>query len=438
MRDSAKNLILLAATLVLCGSVAECGARWLRPIPDSPWQFDSDIGYEFRPRGNYGDDTLSREGFRSPDVPERRPPGVRRILVLGDSVAFSIAVRREESWSALLGERLNAAGIRCEVLNAGVPGYVSYQALRRLQRRGLKFGPDLVLVIVGWNDLGYSTLPEWHPNVNVSDLPFAWDYQARATLWGSRALGLIQGRFQRRTPAARYGGAATTRPPSGLPFNQEALEIYLENLESLRRAATGHDAVLGVIVWPTLLRLRPKAPAFDTLVKVTFLNFPLSWDEFGAWYGRYADALTAFGAAHPDVLLVDPRPRFESAPEGADLFRDIGHLTPAGERLLATAVDERVVPLLAHARLTSRRPFDEPLQPPQGVVPLPRDPVEIEARVVEPLRLDPPDVLAPAPVAPDEPGAGEDVQVLPDRLAQPPRDLRLFLSIRWKRRAPAS
>src|SRR5438034_1308140 len=79
-----------------------------------------------------------------------------------------------------------------------------------------------------------------------------------------------------------------------------------------------------------------------------------------------ADALTAFGAAHPDVLLVDPRPRFESAPEGADLFRDIGHLTPAGERLLATAVDERVAPLLAHARLTSRRPFDEPLQPPQS------------------------------------------------------------------------
>ena len=60
--------------------------------------------------------------------------------------------------------------------------------------------------------------------------------------------------------------------------------------------------------------------------------------------------------------------------------------------------------------------LDEVLQAVQGVVPLPRDPVEILARVGEPLRLQLPNVLAPAAVAAHQAGFGEHVQVLLDRL----------------------
>src|SRR5947209_12500391 len=60
--------------------------------------------------------------------------------------------------------------------------------------------------------------------------------------------------------------------------------------------------------------------------------------------------------------------------------------------------------------------LDEALQALQGVVPLPRDPVEVVARIGEPLRLQLPDVLASAAVAADEAGPRQHVQVLLDRL----------------------
>jgi cation transport ATPase len=66
--------------------------------------------------------------------------------------------------------------------------------------------------------------------------------------------------------------------------------------------------------------------------------------------------------------------------------------------------------------LTTSRPFDEGLEPVEGVVPLARDPVEVLARVGEPGRLELPDALATAAIVPHQAGPREDRQVLRDRL----------------------
>jgi len=66
--------------------------------------------------------------------------GPRRVLVLGDSVAFGMDVADGESWP----ERLARPGL--EVVNLAVPGFGTDQELLRLEREGLAYRPDVIVV----------------------------------------------------------------------------------------------------------------------------------------------------------------------------------------------------------------------------------------------------------------------------------------------------
>ncbi len=71
------------------------------------------------------------------------------IVALGDDLTYS-AAKVEESWPHLLERRLNEKladeGLTVAVVNAGMPGTTSRQALVRLKRDVLPFKPDLVLL----------------------------------------------------------------------------------------------------------------------------------------------------------------------------------------------------------------------------------------------------------------------------------------------------
>lgn len=92
---------------------------------------------------------INSHGLRGPEVTHEKPAKTFRILNLGDSVAMGWGVREEETYGRQLEYRLNArddAGIRYEVINAGVPGWNPDNALAYLQAEGLKYKPDLILL----------------------------------------------------------------------------------------------------------------------------------------------------------------------------------------------------------------------------------------------------------------------------------------------------
>jgi lysophospholipase L1-like esterase len=105
-------------------------------------------GYGLIPNAKPG---ISSLGMRDREYAPRKPAGVFRIVLLGDSIT------EHGSWSQVLEDKLNAGGGRCEILNCGVSGWgiANYRAY--LQYRGLTFEPDLVLVGFCLNDMvGYS------------------------------------------------------------------------------------------------------------------------------------------------------------------------------------------------------------------------------------------------------------------------------------------
>lgn len=87
--------------------------------------------------------TTNAQGFRAAvDLERSSSPGVRRVLVLGDSFTFGEDVADDEAWPAVLDRRLPNA----DVLNLGVHGYGHDQMLLRLRREGLNLRPDVVLL----------------------------------------------------------------------------------------------------------------------------------------------------------------------------------------------------------------------------------------------------------------------------------------------------
>jgi lysophospholipase L1-like esterase len=97
---------------------------------------------------------LNALGFRERRLPSPKPPGVVRLIALGDSFTQGYGVEEDEAWPRRLETVLDARhGGRHEVVNLGVPGSNPHDHVRHLRDPGLAYEPDVVLVTVMANDV---------------------------------------------------------------------------------------------------------------------------------------------------------------------------------------------------------------------------------------------------------------------------------------------
>lgn len=95
--------------------------------------------------------TVCLASVQSSDAARREASGVRTILMLGDSLTDGYGVSRREAFPALVAEKIRAAGLRYEVINAGVSGDTTGGGLRRLSRF-LDRRIDVLVLELGIND----------------------------------------------------------------------------------------------------------------------------------------------------------------------------------------------------------------------------------------------------------------------------------------------
>ena len=82
-----------------------------------------------------------------------KPRGTRRILLLGDSVAFGASIDRAAIFPERLERSLDRPSQRIEVVNAAVNGYGAYNEVQYFIATGRSFQPDLVLIAFCMNDV---------------------------------------------------------------------------------------------------------------------------------------------------------------------------------------------------------------------------------------------------------------------------------------------
>jgi len=121
------------------------GTTLRRQIPNSSfWHTTVDGTWEFR---------INAQGFRDDENYEYpKPPGRRRILVLGDSHTLGYEVRQSATFSKVLERRLREKGFDAQVLNTGVSGFGTAEELMFLEHEGMKYHPDAVVLAFFEND----------------------------------------------------------------------------------------------------------------------------------------------------------------------------------------------------------------------------------------------------------------------------------------------
>jgi hypothetical protein len=206
------------------------------------------LTYELRPglSGTFRGRPFSTDdnGFRGAPVTAAKPPGVFRVVGLGDSHMFGWGVAQEEVALARLQRRLDrssstgstasTASRRYQVVNCAVPGYDTTLEVERFRARCRAFAPDVVVLHVTDNDL---------------DPPFFLrDTQPPPGLALVEAVRSLFG----ATPASDESieaplGAAATAPRKGRgAADPQAVAAARRALESL--AAAAHDDGFDVLV----------------------------------------------------------------------------------------------------------------------------------------------------------------------------------------------
>src|SRR5688572_15840713 len=74
------------------------------------------------------------------------------IVVVGDSLSSGYGMAAEQSWVAMLEDRLQAEGYGYQVVNASIAGDTSAGGLARLPRLLELHDPELVVIELGGND----------------------------------------------------------------------------------------------------------------------------------------------------------------------------------------------------------------------------------------------------------------------------------------------
>jgi len=218
--------------------------------------------YPTNPRGYFDQSygivhTFNSEGWRDSEHQTEKLIDDVRILGLGDSYTFGQGVKREHLFlthlESLLGEKLD--GRHVETINTGQPGYNTAMEKQLLNRRGLDYDPDVVLLSFVPNDVEpdiYADRPkvEFFEEFTTSYADQDW-MSEHSELWM-----LIRRNVQRYS--------------AGNSYLQKSIDSYLSEPEKWNRcrdALTGirdlcqqNDCKLAVAIFPFFVNLNGDYP----------------------------------------------------------------------------------------------------------------------------------------------------------------------------------
>lgn len=95
------------------------------------------------------------KGIRSDEeIPYEKPTNVKRIVVLGDSFGMGYGVDLKDTFTAQMEKQLTEYGVNTQVINLSVSGFGNAEQLIALRKEGMKYSPDMVLLVWNGSDPG--------------------------------------------------------------------------------------------------------------------------------------------------------------------------------------------------------------------------------------------------------------------------------------------
>lgn len=278
-------------------------------------------------------------GFRDREHAVAKPPGVYRIVVLGDSVAAGLHVERNQDvFPPILERLLGEAGLHAEVINLAVSGYNTQQEVEMLREKGLQYHPDLVV-------LAYTMSSREHLDGDILKTLLEAEQQqggvssARVNSWLVKSALYRFVRFRVLAPRRPHTAPATPAAPApaggtagAAAASDSGPQRYLDMVSAdtvapyfgvLRGLAREHHFQVLVAVFPRFVR--------------TFSAY-----NFGSQHQFAADLAKENGFALADLLVPFSDCRKASPqPISTDNF----HPSPYGHRCAAQAIARAILAL---------------------------------------------------------------------------------------------
>jgi len=291
---------------------------------------DPDLFWRLRPGSAFDAEatvSINAAGYRGAVPQQPRPPGLARVAVLGDSVAFGFGA----AWPEILGDLLAArmGKRRIEVLNFGVPGYSVVQGVRQFDADVAALDPDVVLIAYGWND-------HWLARGGLTD--------ADRRLPSSFATQVVEKLTRLRTVQASCWLLGVGGDPSATAGDKRRVpdEVFRERLAALIGRARERGAEAIVVGLPAGFD-GSHVPSY--LVEMGFTPTPA---DAVRDHERYVD-LARVEAESSGATFIDLRKPFAS-PDGTprpELFSQDGiHPSAEGHALVAAVLEPAVADAL--------------------------------------------------------------------------------------------
>lgn len=134
---------------------------------ESKFRPDKELLWELTPgwsgQEGLGKIGINSFGFRDDEIPVPKPLGERRIFCLGDSVTFGYMVDQNDPWPRALQRIYGNSGKNVRIINAGIPGYSTFQERDQLRLKGWALDPDIVILGYCLNDVieRYTSIAEY-------------------------------------------------------------------------------------------------------------------------------------------------------------------------------------------------------------------------------------------------------------------------------------
>ena len=253
-------------------------------------------------------------GLRGPEIAANKPPGVKRVLVLGDSIAMGSGLTEDALVSARIEEILSKAhgAGSWQVLNGGVAGYDIEDEYKVIEEERVILDPDVVALVLCLNDIPGTTAAD-HIHL-LRDLPIP----AKEFLLNNTATALIVQSFYNRIGLEDPDPLPAWLDGSKHPPTRERVEAgwsrFALYFSKIARLCDSRQIDLIVVLVPHAAQFEEGESKFTPQHRLTIL------------------------ALRNNLKYIDLAPVFADEPELPYIFPDPVHPNPRGHELMALEI----------------------------------------------------------------------------------------------------
>jgi lysophospholipase L1-like esterase len=190
---------------------------------------------------------INQWGYRGADFARAKPPGVYRIVLLGDSFTFGEGTPDASIYSAVLDAALRERqidGRHVEIVNLGMPAEDSGTELVTYREFARTLAPDRVVVQWHTNDFPSTAVQKDH--LRLIGMQYREMFSSAADYRWSRLLSALY--LRSRMPAISRDLVATTRA------ELDAGRASFDDIGRLRQLTATDGAAFTLLIFPEIIR----------------------------------------------------------------------------------------------------------------------------------------------------------------------------------------